>query len=74
MLKSDPSIFGLFPNANDCTNGHLGPSIMTYFWEQDDDRGWLMKIPRCAHCNIPIGGDEYATDEEEEIYYRTLPA
>ncbi|MDE2106729.1 MAG: hypothetical protein KGL39_56460 [Patescibacteria group bacterium] len=64
------TITQFYPKATDCVNGHIGPTIKTWFWEQDDDRAWLMKVPRCSHCNLPIGGDDYATSEEQEAFYR----
>ena len=64
----------LFPKSRDCLKGHIGPTVMTYQWEYDDDRGWLIKIPRCDHCYLPVGPDDYASSEEQEEYYRNLPA
>jgi hypothetical protein len=48
-----------FPKAIDCVNGHLGPVVESIEQELDDDRYRDIKVKRCGHCNMPVGGDEY---------------
>ncbi len=70
MATINDMILQCYPKATDCINGHRGATKYTWFWEQDDDRGYLMKVPRCDHCGMPNGADDYATSEEQDAYYR----
>jgi hypothetical protein len=63
-------ILQCYPKAADCVNGHIGQTVWGWYWEQDDDRGYLMKVPRCDHCSMPNGADDYATYDEQQAYYR----
>lgn len=54
----------------ECIPEHKGPVIVTWFEELDDDRTHLLKVPRCGHCMIPVGRDDYATSEEIDAYHR----
>ena len=47
-------------------NGHLGPEVLCYNYEQDDDRQYCIKFYRCENCGIPVSGDEYVDREEED--------
>lgn len=64
-----------YPNAKDCLGpgGHIGKPGLTWFLEMDDDRYYIMVIKRCSHCFMPMGGDEYANEENEKRYYADLP-
>ncbi len=59
-----------FPKAIDCEDGHIGKTVWTWFWEQDDDRGYLLKVPRCSHCDIPNGPDLDTSLSDQDDYYR----
>ena len=54
MINLD--LLTIFPKAEDCLNGHLGPEIEFMEQELADDRYYDVKVTRCGHCNIPLGG------------------
>ncbi len=64
------AIMTIYPKAIDCKNGHIGKTVLTWFWEQDEDRGYLLKTPRCDYCRMPNGTDVYASSYEQDAYYR----
>jgi hypothetical protein len=67
------AVLSVYPKAADCLkNGHQEP-ILAFYEEPDDDRYYLMVIGRCSHCNMPVGGDDYACAENSERYYNGLP-
>ncbi|NNM44304.1 MAG: hypothetical protein HKM07_08195 [Chlamydiae bacterium] len=70
MQTLENMLLGYFPKSADCMDGHIGRTILTWFWEQEDDHGTLMKIERCSHCNLPNGKENYATDDDKNAYYR----
>lgn len=57
-------IYELLPKAKDCVRGHIGKPIETLYAEVNDDRYDYIVFDRCSHCDIPISGDRYATDED----------
>ena len=64
-------ILRCFPKSVDCVNGHVGQTIWSWYFEQDGDRGYLTKVPRCGHCNMPNGPDDDASFEDRAAYYRS---
>lgn len=49
---------------------HIGPTVETFHEELDDDRYWLIIVPRCSSCGIPVGADREPTEVERDAYYR----
>lgn len=70
MSMLNEMIMACYPKSADCVNGHIGPTIKTWFEEVDDDRAYLLKVSRCGHCNMPNGPDDYANSDEQDAYYR----
>lgn len=70
MTTLSDMVLQVYPKSADCVSGHIGGTVWDWYWEQDDDRGYLMKVPYCSHCQMPNGADDYATPEEQEAYYR----
>ena len=75
-MKKQPTmadiILNLYPKAIDCASGHIGKTVKTFFREEDDDRYRIVITPRCDHCNMPNGGDQYADGHNQERYYKGL--
>jgi hypothetical protein len=61
-----------YPKTSDCSGGHIGETILTFFEEPADDRTYLLIVPRCSHCKIPNGADQYADEINQERYYAGL--
>lgn len=46
-----------YPNVVECSQGHIGDSIIGIEQELEDDRYIEIKVSRCSHCNLPDGGE-----------------
>lgn len=57
-----------YPRAPQCIDGHA-QSKLVFSLELDDDRYYVMVINRCSLCNMPMGGENYANQQNERRYY-----
>jgi hypothetical protein len=55
----DDIILKHYPKALDCKEGHRGGFTEHIEQEIDDDRTRDIKLTRCDHCGMPVGGTEY---------------
>lgn len=53
------AILNVYPDAIDCINGHIGVTYESLEQEEADDRYYTIKVKRCSHCKMPVGGEEY---------------
>lgn len=71
-MDLETATLGAYPKVVDCKAGHIGETKFTFFQEQNDDKYDLMVVPRCSHCGMPNGADNYANRENKKRFYQGL--
>lgn len=72
MIDVAEIVMQAYPKVTDCSHGHIGETVLTFFEEPADDRTYLMVVARCGHCNMPNGADDYADQNNQERFYAGL--